>query len=171
METSPSSSRNKTLLWIGGGCLAILVCMLAVFLFGFGGLYWLGSQVADEVDISWDMPTGMELNENFEFKITITNISTLPVELIEIDFNTNYLRGFLIESTTPQYVDTFEYTPLTGGELFQSYTFYKSIAPGEALTITFNGRVVLRGDFDGTILICIDSAFNCRSNVVRTIVP
>lgn len=171
METSTASSRNKTLLWIGGGCFAILVCMLAVFLFGLGGLYWLGSQVADEVDISWDIPTGMELNENFEFKISVINISTIPVELVEIDFNKFYLRGFLIESTTPQYVDNFEYTPLAGGELFQSYTFHKSIAPGETFTVTFNGKTVLRGDYNGTILVCIDSAFNCRSTVVRTIVP
>ena len=170
MVSSTASSRNKTLLWIGGGCLIILVCVLAVFLFGFGGLYWLGSQVADEVDVSWDIPTGMEVGENFEFKIAVTNITTIPVELVEIDFNTNYLRGFLIESTAPQYIDIFEFTPLAGGELFQTYSYKKSIAPGEMLTITFNGRAVVSGDYNGTILVCIDSVFNCRSNIVRTII-
>lgn len=170
MEASGSSSGNKTRIWIIGGCLAILICVLTILLFGFGGFYWLGSQTAKEVSVSWDIPTGMEIDENFEFRIMITNISTVPVELVGIDFSTNYLRGFLIETTNPLYTDTYQYTPWGGGEVFQTYSFNKPIATGETLTIVFNGRAVIRGDYNGTVVVCINSDINCRPNVVRTII-
>ncbi|HXG23819.1 MAG TPA: hypothetical protein VNJ09_04630 [Chthonomonadales bacterium] len=170
METSGSKKRNRTLLWIAGGCLGILVCVLVVFLFGFGGLYWLGTQMAEEVEIGWAIPTGLSVGEDFEFRIVVTNVSAAPVEVLQIDFSAGYLRGFLIETTTPPYLDVFEYTPLGGGELFQSYSFRKLLEPGAEFTFAFNGRAIRTGDFSGTVLVCISSAFNCRTNVVRTIV-
>jgi hypothetical protein len=170
METSGSKQGNKTLLWVAGGCLAVLVCVVAVFLFGFGGLYWLGSQVAKEVDISWEIPTRMNMDENFEFRIAVTNISDTAVNLIGVDFTANYLRGFLVEATDPPYSDTFQYPSLAGGEIFQAFTFNKRIAPGETLTIGFNGKAVIRGDFNGTVVVCINSSFNCRNSLVRTII-
>ena len=170
MVSSTASSRNKTLLWIGGGCLMILVCVLAVFLFGFGGLYWLGSQTAQEVSVSWDIPTGIEVDEIFEFRIVITNISTVPVQLVNVDFSTSYLRGFLMETTSPLYTDTFQYTQWGGGETVQTYSFDKPIASGEALTVVFNGRAVISGDYSGTVAVCINSNVNCKLNIVRTIV-
>lgn len=170
VEPSGPRRGNKTLVWIAGGCLAILVCGLAVFLFGFGGLYWLGTQVAEEVTVSWEIPTGINVDENFEFRIAVTNISTASVNLIGVDFNTNYLRGFLVETTDPLYTDTYQYPALGGGELFQTYSFNAPIAPGETLSIGFNGKTVIRGDFNGTVVVCINSTFNCRTNVVRTII-
>jgi len=170
MEVSGSKSSNKTLIWVAGGCLAVLICGLAVFLFGFGGLYWLGSQSAEEVNVAWEIPSGIGVDENVEFRITVTNISPDPVELVDIDFPTNYLHGFLIDSTDPLYVDTYQYSELGGGESFQTYSFNKSIGPGESLTITFNGKAVIRGDYGGTVAVCINSSFNCKSNVIRTIV-
>lgn len=169
METPKSKSNNKTVLWIAGGCVAILICMLAVFLFGFGGLYWLGSQTAEEVTVKLDISTEMEVGKNVEFRIMVTNISTVPVQLIGIDFSVNYLRGILIETTDPLYTDTYQY-PALGGELFQTYSFNKPIAPAETLTIVFNGKAVISGDYNGTVTVCINSDVNCRANVVRTII-
>jgi hypothetical protein len=170
MDSTGSKSSNKTLLWIAGGCIAILVCGVAIFLSGFGGLYWLGSQVAEEVTVSWDVPVDMNVDETFGFLIAITNISSAPAELLNIDFSTNYLRGLLVETTDPPYINTFEYPPVGGGEMFQSYSFNMPIAPGETLTIAFNGRAVLAGDFTGSILVCINSGVNCKTNIVRTII-
>jgi hypothetical protein len=170
MESAVSKSSNKTLLWIGGGCLAILVCGVALFVFGFGGLYWLGSQTAEEVTVNWGFPTDMNLDETFGLRIAITNVSSAPAELLNVDFSTNYLKGVLIETTDPPYINTFEYSPVGGGEFFQTYSFNMPIAPGETLTIAFNGRAVLTGDLSGTIMVCINSAINCKTNIVRTII-
>ena len=76
----------------------------------------------------------------------------------------------LVETTDPLYINTFEYSPVGGGELFQTYAFNMSIAPGETLTIVFHGRAVLSGDYTGTIMVCINSDFNCKTNIVRTII-
>lgn len=170
MESSRSNGRNKTLIWIAGGCAAILICALAVFLFGFGGLYWLGSQTAQEVTVSWDMPTGIDIDEIFEFKIIITNVSAIPVRLVSIDFSTNYLRGFLMETTDPLHTNTLQYTPWGGGETFQAYSFENPIASGKSLTVVFNGKTVISGDYSGTVAVCINSTLNCKLNIVRTIV-
>lgn len=148
----------------------MLVCVLAVVLFGFGGLYWLGSQIADEVTVDWDVPAALDLNEPFELDIAITNVSNSPVDLASMDINKEYLQGMLIQTTTPLYVNTYEYSPLGGGELFQTYSFNTSIAPGETLTVTFRGQAVLRGDYPGTMIICINSSFNCKTISVRTII-
>jgi hypothetical protein len=170
MESSASKSGNKILLWIAGGCLAILICGLVMFVSGFGGLYWLGSQVAEEVNINWDLPTGTEVDSNIEFRIAVTNITKASVELVDIDFTTGYLHGFLIDATTPLYTDTYQYPALGGGEVYQTYTFNQPIAPGETLTIAFHGIAVIRGDYTGTVAVCINSSFNCKTNVVRTII-
>lgn len=170
MEASGSKKSNKTIIWIAGGCLALFVCALAVFLFGFGGLYWLNSQIAQEVSINWEYPTDINVDETFGFRIAVTNVSAVPAQLVDIDFSTNYLKGMFVETTDPLYINTFEYSPVGGGELFQTYAFNMSIAPGETLTIVFHGRAVLSGDYTGTIMVCINSDFNCKTNIVRTII-
>jgi hypothetical protein len=170
MELSVSKSSNKTVLWIVGGCLAILICGLAGFLFGFGGLYWLGSQVADEVNVDWEIPAGVEVDANVEFKIRITNVTPDPVQLVDIDLPTDYLHGFLIETTDPVYIDTYEYTEFGGEQTFQTYSFNQSIDPGETLTVTFSGKAIVAGDYSGTVAVCINSSVNCKNDVVRTII-
>jgi len=170
MELSDTKRGNRTPIWIAGGCLAILICGLGVFLFGFGGLYWLGTQFAEEVSVNWNLPSAMTVGEDIKFDIAISNITAAPVDLFSIDFSTNYLQGVLIEATTPLYVNVFEYTAWGGGEVFQSYSFKQSIPPGEPLLIAFNGRAVMSGDYTGTIVVCINSAFNCKTNVLRTII-
>lgn len=170
MGSTGSSTNRKTLIWIGGGCLALAMCTVAIILFGFGGIYWFGSQTAPEVSVDWEVPTAMQVGERFEFRFKVTNISNLPVDVMEIDFSSAYLSSVLIESTIPQYIDTFQYAPLGGGEQFQTFTFQDSIPPDKTHTYVFNGTVVLSGDFTGNILICINSVYNCRAHVVRTIV-
>src|SRR5512140_2547315 len=100
--------------------------------------------------------------------VAVTNISTTPVELTEVDFTTDYLHGFVIETTNPLYTDSYQYSALGGGETYQTYFFKKPIAPGETLTVTFNGKAVIRGDYSGMVGVCINSTVNCKNNAVRT---
>ncbi|MCI0553618.1 MAG: hypothetical protein L0287_21945 [Anaerolineae bacterium] len=170
METTTSSGGNKTILWIAGGCLAVLVCALAIVIFGFGGLAWLGSQTAENVTVQLDIPTEAQTGDTLEFSITITNISGQTAELISIDFSMNYLGGIVIENSSPPYARTDQFDALGGGETFQSFYFNRSIAPDETFTITFNGKATFSGDYTGSVDVCIDSEFNCTRNITRTII-
>ena len=165
-----ASNNNKTYLWIGAGCLLILLCVIGVFLFGFGGLVWLGLRSPDNVSVSIDAPISADVGDDIEILITVTNTSSKPLELSSIDFSLNFLSGFTITSVDPPYSEISQYDALGGGETFQTYYFYRSIAPGDTLILVFSGRAVLQGDFSGTIDVCIDSDFNCGSNIARTLI-
>ncbi|MCK6540429.1 MAG: hypothetical protein L6Q26_10255 [Anaerolineales bacterium] len=161
---------NKTLIWIAAGCLALVVCILAVILFGFSGLYWLGSQTAEEVTVLMDIPVEIRAGSNVILNLTVKNVSDKNVELVGIDFSMNYLDGIVLENTIPPYTQTYQYDSLGGGETFQTYTFNQPLASGEVLTIIFNGKAIRSGDFSGSVAVCVNSIFNCVTNVARTIV-
>ena len=165
-----TKSNNKTYLWIGGGCLVILACVIAVFIFGFGGLVWLGLQSPDNVNVSVDSPISANVGEDIEIRITVTSTSSESLELSSIDFSMNFLSGFTITDVNPPYSDIGQYNVPGGGETFQTYYFYRNIAPGDTIVLTFSGKAVLQGDFSGIIDVCIDSDFNCESNIARTLI-
>ncbi len=169
MDMSNSNNGNKTILWIAGGCLAILICAAIVIFGGFGGLMWLGSQTPDNANIQLQVPAEVSADNVVELKAVITNIGAEPLEVSSIDIGMKYLNGFFIESTSPPYSETNQYDGLDG-ETFQTYYFYVTVAPGESLTIVFHARAVGKGDFSGNFDVCIDSDYTCRTDIVRTIV-
>lgn len=165
-----TSGANKTFLWIAVGCLAVIVCILAVVLFGFGGLYWLGSRIPENVNVRVAAPTNAAVGDDVKIRISITNTGSEAMELSSIDISLNYLNGFNITQVDPPYSDVSQYDSLGGGETFQTYYFYLNVEPGEVLTITFIGKAVLPGDFRGSIDVCIDSDFNCATSISRTLI-
>jgi len=170
METTKSSSGNKTIWWVAGGCIVVLVCVLVLTFSGVGGLVWLGSQSPDNVSITLNVPIEINAGESFEIEVTITNTTAVTLELNSIDFSMNYLTGFLVEETTPPYTETRQYDDLGGGETFQTYYFRRAVTPGETLTIVFKARALTEGDYRGSLDVCIDSEINCKSDIVRTVV-
>ena len=165
-----TNNNNKTYLWVAVGCLVIFICVIAVFIFGFGGLVWLGLQTPDNVTTSINTPINANAGDDFEFTITVTNTGTDAFVLTSIDISLDYLEGFVISETSPPHKGKSQYDALGGGETFQSYTFQRTIAAGETVTISFFGKAILAGDFSGTIFMCVDNEFNCATNVARTII-
>jgi len=161
---------NKTVLWIAVGCLILIVCVLAVVLLGFGGLLWIGSRTPENVAIMLDAPVSVSAGEDVQIQISVTNTSTDVLELSSIDLSLNYLGGFSITQVTPPYSDTNQYNTLSGDETFQTYYFHQPIEPGATLTIILAGTAVLPGDYSGNIDVCIDSDFNCLTNIPRTVI-
>jgi hypothetical protein len=161
---------NKTMVWVALGCLAVVVCILAVVLFGFGGLMWLGSQTPENADVKVNTPPNAGVGDDIKIQITVTNTSSEVLELSSIDISLNYLKGFTITQVDPPYSDIGQYDSLGGGETFQTYYFYQSIEPGMTMTIVFDVKAVIPGDFSGVIDVCIDSDFNCVTNIPRTVV-
>ena len=170
METANSSGGNKTILWIAGGCLALLVCGIGVIVFGFGGLAWLGSQTPENADVVLDVPLEAAVGDGIELKISVANTGSTSMQLMSIDISLNYLNGIAIDHTTPAHTESSQYKSLGGGETFQSFYFHRSIAPGETLIILFSGVAVSVGDYSGAVDVCIDSDFNCTINIVRTVI-
>ena len=165
-----TSSGNKTLVWIAAGCLVLVICVLAVVVLGFGGLAWLGLQTPDNATVSINAPLSANVGDDVQIQIDVTNSSSEPLELSSIDISLNYLNAFNVYRVEPPFSETSQYDSLGGGETFQTYYFYLTLDPGETLTIILEAEVVLSGDFSGTIDVCIDSDFNCVSNIPRTVI-
>jgi hypothetical protein len=163
-------SGNKTLLWIAGGCLVVLVCIIGAIVLGFGGLYWLGSQSPENVTVQVEIPSQAQVGDPFEFDITVTNSGPESVQLFSTAISMNFLNGIIIDRTNPQFTETNQYDALGGGETFINYYFSQSIAPGETLKVVFSGKAVSTGVFSGNMDVCINSDFNCITNVARTVI-
>jgi hypothetical protein len=168
METTGSNSSNKSTRWVVIGCAAIAVCALVACGAIIGGFYWTSLQTAEEVAVRWDIPATMEAGSEVEFRIVITNIASEMVELNSIDISQNYLFGIVIHSTEPAYTEAYQYSWM--GETFQTYYFDVSIPAEETVTIVFNGRAVRGGDYSGSMEVCINAIFNCKRNIIRTII-
>lgn len=170
MQTTNSSGGKKTILWIAGGCLAVIVCALAVVVFGFGGLAWLGSQTPTNTDVVIGVPLEAAVGDQIELTVSIANSGSTAMQLMSIDISLNYLNGIAIDHTDPAFTESSQFNALGGGETFQTFYFHQSIAPGNTLTILFNGVAVAAGDYSGSVDVCIDSDFNCATNIVRTVI-
>lgn len=165
-----TTSNNKTIFWIAGGCLAVLLCGVAVAVFGFGGLMWLGSRSPENAEVQISAPVSVDVGDEVEIRITVRNTSGQSLELSSIDFSLNYLNGFNVYRVDPQYSETSQFDSLGGGETFQTYYFYLTVEPGETLTLVFSAEALLPGDFSGDVDVCIDSDFNCVTNISRTVI-
>ena len=170
MQTTNSSGGNKTMLWIAGGCLAIIVCALAVVVFGFGGLAWLGSQTPSNIEVTLEVPLEAGVGDNIELKVSVANSGSTDMQLMSVDISLNYLNGIAIDHTDPAFTESSQFSALGGGETFQTFYYHQSIAPGETLTILFNGVAISAGDYSGSVDVCLDSDFNCATNIVRTVI-
>lgn len=160
---------DNTSKWIITGCItaaAIVFCCIAALV---GGVYWLGSLSTSEIaDITVNAPANVEQGQAYTITVTVRNISDKEIELNSVDIDKNILNGFIIATVEPSYTDTYEYE--SSGTTFQTYSFQAAIAPGESLTVTFEGEAALPGDFSGEVDVCIDSFFNCHTGYVRTLV-
>lgn len=165
-----TTSNNKTIFWIAGGCLAVLLCGLAVAVLGFGGLMWIGSRSPKNAEVQVSAPISAGVGDDVRIRITVRNTSDKSLEISSIDFSLNYLNGFNVYAVDPQYSDTSQYDSLGGGETFQTYYFYITVEPGETVTLVFSAEAVLPGDFSGDVDVCIDSDFNCVTNIPRTVI-
>ena len=170
MDNLDNRKNNKTLLWIGGGCLIIFLCILILIVSGTGGIMWLGLQTPENIDVSINTPINIDVGDTVELIVTITNTGTSSVELNSIDISLNYLNGFVVEETTPPFTETSQFDAWFVDETYQTFYFYQAIESGETLSIVFNAQAVLTGDFSGDIDVCIDSESNCKTSIARTIV-
>jgi hypothetical protein len=169
MENNSNDTMGKGALWIGGGCLAVFICVVLACVAGISGIVWL-TQTPENVDISIDAPSQVKVGDEIKFTVTIKNNRADSIELSGIDVGMNYLNGALIESVEPSYESINQYDGFGDGEKYQSYYFHTTIASGSAVSIVFIGTAIAPGDFNGSLDVCINSDYSCFKNVIRTIV-
>ncbi len=152
---------------IGGCLITVFLCIIASIL-GIGGLAWVSLQEPEGVDIQVISPTEASVNDEFSFTIRIKNLGTEAQTLKRIDITTDYLDGFEVSRVKPiySYRDRAEIMGI-GIEVFQ---FQELILEGETLDIVFDAKALKAGDFSGNVNVCMDSEFNCKKMVTRTVV-
>jgi hypothetical protein len=163
-------NESNTTRWVIIGCASVFAIILCCAAAVVGGLYWLGSlSTDDKAQINVTALSSVEQGQEYAITVEIRNISGREITLDSVDISRNLLNGFIIQTVEPSYLETYEYGGL-GGEIYQTYLFQAVIPPGESLTVIFKGEAILSGDFNGEIDVCIDSSFNCKTDVIRTIV-
>ncbi len=166
MENS-NGTTAKVAIWIGVGCLVLVVCLMVGAISGVGGLVWL-TQAPDDIAVNVNAPVQVDIGDEFLIEVQVINNSTQPSELSSIDISMEYLDGIVISSSTPAFESTDQYESF--GIVYQTYYFHQAIAPGGSLTVTFIGEAIAVGDYAGEIDVCVDSDLSCINNILRTIV-
>jgi hypothetical protein len=162
---------NKTMTWIGIGCVALCILAVAAFVvLGAGGIAWLSGLTPKDIEVTVDHPAQIERGEEIAIEIRITNTGPAAQQLVSIDFSMNYLDGIVIDRSEPDHTHTTQFDALGGGESFLSYYFDRSIAPGETLLVAFTGTAIHEGDFAGDISICVNSEYQCMNAAARTLI-
>lgn len=162
-------NENNTNKWIISGCVLLVVFIACCSTAIVGGLIWLGSLSTDgKAQINVTAPTSVEQGQAYAITVEIVNITEQSIMLDSVDISSELLRGFIIQNVEPFYIETYEYG--LGEERYQTYAFQTTIPAGGRLTVKFEGEAVALGDFSGEIDVCIDSSFNCKTDIVRMLV-
>ena len=169
MENEQHFETGKIALWIGTGCIVLVIGMVLGCVSSIGGLLWL-TRAPQNVAVSVDAPIQLEAGDKAEFVVNVTNHNEDMIRIKGIDIGADYLHGITIVSVTPDYENYFPPDETIFGEAFQNYYFSIPIEPGDTVSVTFSGKTIASGDFGGSVEICIDSDFSCISKVIRTVV-
>ncbi|MBT4857278.1 hypothetical protein HON52_03780 [Candidatus Uhrbacteria bacterium] len=117
----------------------------------------------------WDSAVAypLEALEGDEITIvaTVTNDTGEDQVLHSIDIGESYLDGIAITSTDPEFTDSFLLDDGT-----YTHFFVIDVPAGESTEVTFTGRALTAGDYQGAFDICIDDGLTCNFLQVRTLV-
>jgi len=124
---------------------------------------------AYEVPEGWgvetDYPTTAAVGDEIVITVTATNNTGEDQVLHSVDIGETYLEGVAIVDTEPAYSDSFLLDDGT-----YTHFFIMDVADGESATVTFTGRALLAGDYQGAFDVCIDDGLTCNFLQVRTVI-
>jgi hypothetical protein len=169
MDNDLNNNIGRIALWFGAGCFVMFVCIILLCVLSVFGLLRI-SQPPENIKVSIDAPKQVEIGDEVELVVHVQNLGTESVELYGMDISMNYLDGVILDSAKPPFAEVNQYDGVGNSESYQTYYFYEPIAPGETLSVTFDGVAVSAGDYSGTFDICINSDFSCINNFIRTVV-
>ncbi len=116
-----------------------------------------------EVDV--DYPTEAAVGDEITIVATVTNNTGDDQVLHSIDVGETYLEGVAIVDTDPAFSDSFLLDDGT-----YTHFFIIDVADGDSASVTFTGKALSAGDYQGAFDVCIDDGLTCNFLQVRTIV-
>ena len=129
----------------------------------------LGCEAFEEpenVDISVDAPTSVQVDQEFYIILTIRNTGSSTQTLVDVDIADEYLEGVVVRETDPAFKDAM-HVPFDNT---QSYSMDLTLPAGREVTVAISAYAAHAGDYAGDIDFCINSAVSCLSYPVRTII-
>ena len=169
LTTNMNPNRNLFIV-IGSiaGCSLLLLCCIITLVLGVGGFAVAGLQPPEGAEFSVDVPSKVQVGEQFEIEISIENTQLEPQNLIAISFALDYLSGIEIIDSNPTFVyqDEFEILEIP----IQIFTYEEMILQDEVVTINLLAEAIEVGDFGGEIQICLNTATNCVRIATRTVI-
>jgi hypothetical protein len=148
------------------GCsLLCLIAVVVAVLAGSAFFRWLAEE-PENVDVQVDTPITVTPDETFTIEISVENLGTEAQILDSIDITDSYLEGLAIQRAEPPFTESYS-VPVVD---YQSYTFRRTIQPGETLRVQLYVQPLKAGDFNGEIDVCIGSGSACLTFMARTVV-
>ena len=141
----------------------VLMTSLAVLGCGLSGIDFEDPQ---NVEISVEAPTTVEVGERFEILARMRNTATSTQILIDLDIADEYLEGVVIESMEPAFSDVF-HVPLDDT---MSYSLDLPVPAGDEVIVTLHVLAAKTGDFSGDFDFCIGSETSFLSARARTLI-
>lgn len=140
MNTTPSHTRVATFLVIGVLTLPILV--------GIGVVWYVLAQPASEatvVTLRVDAPQRVVEGDTFDLRVTLHNATGRPIELVGIDLSGDYLDGFVLIRTEPDYLAEEE------GPVFRAFDYDIEIPANGDAHVVLRVQAVAAGDYTGDL--------------------
>lgn len=122
-------------------------------------------QIPDGWDVDVQSPVAVSVGDEVIIAVTVTNNTGEDQVLHSIDIGQTYLEGVAIISTDPVYSDSFLLDDGT-----YTHFFLVDVANGESATVTFTGKALSAGDYQGALDVCIDDGLTCNFLQVRTVI-
>jgi hypothetical protein len=119
-----------------------------------------------DVSVSIDVPVFVSQGQEFAFVCTVANKSTKPQKLLSLDVAEGFLKGIVIHSTQPPFVEAMR-VPIFKT---MSYSFDETIEPGETLKVVFKCYAAMPGDWNGEVYFFMKKHAPALIYPVRTIV-
>jgi len=144
-----------------GGCLVVcaVVCIAVL-----GWMFHI-SKDPEGILVEIHSPVEVVVGEQLTVDVSVTNQrSGKSVRLTDLDIAEEYLEAFSVLSTTPSHRSS-EHIPIDNT---RSFTFDRSIGPGETVVFSFELRAEREGIHRGDVDVCEGQRF--LSKMVRTVV-
>ena len=119
-----------------------------------------------DVSVSIDAPVAVSQGREFRFNCLVTNKAAKPQKLLSLDVADGFLKGIVVRSTDPAFTEA-THLPILNAV---SYSFDRTLAPGESLKVVFQCYAAKAGDWSGEVTFYVNSTATALTYPLRTIV-
>jgi hypothetical protein len=119
-----------------------------------------------DVSVSIDAPVSVSEGREFVFTCVVANKAAKSQKLLSLDVADEFLKGIVVRSTEPAFTEAMHLPILN----VMSYSFDRTLTPGESLKVVFRCYAAKAGDWSGEVTFYINSNTSALTQPLRTIV-